>query len=82
MQLQTKFKVVSIKPVFRQARAVFFNAAIVKIQKKKKKYVGPIAACFKHGNSSTPKNVAVVQENTALDAFYGCMFKTRPLLFL
>ena len=37
---------------------------------------GLIAAFFKHGNSSTPKNAAIAQKNAALDAFYGRMFKT------
>ena len=59
----------------------FLNVAIVKI-KKKKKYAGPIVACFKCSNSSTPKNAVIAQENAALDAFYGRMFKTWPLLFL
>ena len=42
------------------------------------KYASPMATCFKRGHSSTPKNVAVAQENTAFDAFYGHMFKTQP----
>ena len=46
------------------------------------KYAGPIAACFKRGNSSTPKNAVITQENAALDAFFGHLFKTRPLVFL
>ena len=46
------------------------------------KYAGPMVACFNPGHSSTPKNVAIAQENAALDAFYGRMFKTQPLLFL
>ena len=41
----------------------FINAAMVKEKKKivgqkNIKYEGPIAACFKRGHSSTPKNVA------------------------
>ena len=46
------------------------------------KYAGPIAAYFKRGHSSTPKNAAIAQENAALDTFYGHMFKMRPLLLL
>ena len=38
------------------------------------------ATFFKRGNRSTPKNAAIAQENAALDAFYGRMFKTRPLV--
>ena len=37
-----------------------------------------MAACFKRGHSSTPKNVTIAQKNAALDVFYGRMFKTRP----
>ena len=39
-----------------------------------------MAACFKRGYSSTPKNAAIAQENAALDAFYGRMFKMRPIV--
>ena len=39
-----------------------------------------MAACFKRGHSSTPKNAAIAQENAALDEFYDPMFKTRPLM--
>ena len=35
-----------------------------------------MAAFFKRGRSSTPKNAAIAQKNTALDAFYGLMYKT------
>ena len=68
----------------------FLNVIINKIKKikinkkrerRRKKYEGSIAACIKHGNNSTPKNASIAQENTALDAFYGHMFKTRLLLF-
>ena len=41
-----------------------------------------MAACFKCGHSTTPKNAAIAQKHTALDVFYGRMFKTWPLLFL
>ena len=62
----------------------FLNTAIVKNKKEKRKmkYAGPMAACFKRGHSSTPKNAAIAQENATLDAIYGCMFKIQPLLFL
>ena len=30
-----------------------------------------MAAFFKRGRSSTPKNAAIAQKNAALDAFYG-----------
>ena len=46
------------------------------------KYAGPIPTCFKRGNSFTPKNAVITQENVALDAFFGHLFKTRPLVFL
>jgi len=46
------------------------------------KYEGPISACCKRGHNSTPKNVALTQENVALDALYGPAFKTRILFFL
>ena len=46
------------------------------------KYEGAIAACFNRGHSSTPKNVAITQENAALDAFYGPAFKMQHFCFL
>ena len=36
-----------------------------------------MVAFFKRGRSSTPKNAAIAQKNTALDAFYGPAYKTQ-----
>ena len=41
-----------------------------------------MAACFKRGHSSTPKNATIAQKNATLNMFYGRMFKTGLLLFL
>ena len=35
-----------------------------------------MAAFFKRGCSSTPKNAAIAQKNATLDAFYGPVYKT------
>ena len=36
-----------------------------------------MAAFFKCGRSSTPKNATIAQKNAALDAFYGPAYKTQ-----
>ena len=50
--------------------------AMDKIKKKKKKE-GPIAAFFKRGNSSTPKNAVLHTKNATLDMGYSRNYKTR-----
>ena len=46
------------------------------------RYSGGVAACFKRGHSSTPKNAATAKKNAASEPFYGLVFKTGLLLFL
>ena len=36
-----------------------------------------MAAFFKCGRSSTPKNATTAQKNATLDAFYGPAYKTQ-----
>ena len=36
-----------------------------------------MAAFLKRGRSSTPKNAAIAQKNTGLDAFYGPAYKMQ-----
>ena len=59
-------------------RAVFLKVAIVK-KKKKEICAGPMAACFKRGRSSTPKNGTIAQKNAASLSVYGPAYKTGPL---
>ena len=47
------------------------------ICQKKFKWEGPIAAFFKRGQRSTPKNAGTAQKNVASERFYGPTFKTR-----
>ena len=44
---------------------------------KKKIRTSTMAAFFKRGRSSTPKNAAIAQKNAALDVFYGPANKTQ-----
>ena len=44
---------------------------------KKKIRISTMAAFFKRGCSSTPKNAAIAQKNAALDVFYGPANKTQ-----
>ena len=47
------------------------------MDKIKKKKEGPIAAFFKCGNSSTPKNAAIHNKNAALDIGYSRTYKMQ-----
>ena len=56
----------------------FLDASTVKNKKEKKEIrTSTMAAFFKRGHSSTPKNAAIAQKNAALGVFYGPAYKTQ-----
>ena len=53
----------------------FLDAATIK--NKKEIHTSTMAAFFKRGHSSTPKNAAIAQKNAALGVFYGPAYKKQ-----